>query len=131
MKRRDLGKILAGTIVGTGIGILFARKSGEEMRKDLDDKMHALLENVKNINSDGVRKEFKGKVKKIRDEVKSLDGEKALSIAKEKAKEVKRQADSLVFLAKDKGDEVLEKCACEVRSKAIEITKKVLDKLEG
>ena len=53
-----------------------------------------------------------------------------MAIAKEKAYQIKIKADDLVDFALDKGEKAISKTAEEVRQKAIDVTKNVLDKLE-
>ena len=53
-----------------------------------------------------------------------------MKIAKEKGKAIKKKSEELVDLAVKKGTPVLQKAAEEVREKAIEVVKEVLNKLE-
>lgn len=131
MKKRDLGKIAAGAALGAGLGILLAPKSGSETRKELNEKIHELLDKVKNIDSKELKNEFNDKINELKEEIKDLDKEKVLKIAKTKSESIKEKADNLVNLAKEKGNAILEKSATEVRENAIFVTKKVLDKLES
>ena len=131
MKKRDLGKIAAGAALGAGLGILLAPKSGGETRKELNEKIHELLDKVKNIDSKELKNEFNDKINELKEEIKDLDKEKVLKIAKTKSESIKEKADNLVNLAKEKGNAILEKSATEVRENAISVTKKVLDKLES
>ena len=54
-----------------------------------------------------------------------------MKIAKEKANRIKIKADELVSIALEKGNEVVEKAAKEVRNKALEVSKSVVEKLEN
>ena len=131
MKKRDLGILAAGAVAGAGLGILFAPKSGKENREELKKKMEELLDKVKNINSDDIKKNFNKKIKEIEKDIKSLDKEQVKEIAKKKSEEIKTKLNDLVSLAKEKGDEALEKTTKELREKAINVTKDVLNKLEN
>ncbi len=130
MSKGTLGKIALGTALGVGIGVLIAPKEGSETRKDLKNKIDELLSKAKDLNKEDIQKEFEEKVSKIKKEISELDKEKVLEIAKEKGEKVKDEAQKLVDLAKEKGTPVLEKTASEVREKAIDVTKNVLNKLE-
>ena len=130
MSKGTLGKIALGTALGVGIGVLIAPKEGSETRKDLKNKIDELLSKAKDLNKEDIQKEFGEKVSKIKKEISELDKEKVLEIAKEKGEKVKDEAQKLVDLAKEKGTPVLEKTASEVREKAIDVTKNVLNKLE-
>ena len=129
-KKFGLGKFLAGVGIGAGLGMLFAPKSGTELRKDLKKKLEELIEEAKKIDINEVKDEFFDKVEEIKKEIEDLDKEKVKKIAKEKAEQLKEKTTDLVELAKAKGTPVLEGVANDVRMKAIEVTKEVLKKLE-
>ena len=130
MSKKGLGKFVAGAAVGAGLGILFAPKKGTEIRKELKEKIDDLLDKIKSLDKEDIQKEFEQKINEIKKELEDLDKEKVLKIAKKKGEDIKEQAQKLVDLAVEKGTPVLEKAANEVREKAIDVTKSVLDKLE-
>ena len=130
MSKKGLGKFAIGAAIGAGIGLLFAPKKGEEMRKEVKAKMDELLKKVDEIDADDVKKEFDAKVEAIKAELKDLDKEKALDIAKEKGKEVKKQAEELVKLAKEKGTPVLKESAEDFLETVIKASKEALNKLD-
>lgn len=129
-KKRGLGKFLAGVGIGAGLGILFAPKSGVETRRDLKKKLDEFVEALKDIDINEVKDEFLNKVDEIKCELEDLDKEKVLNIAKEKAELLKKKVNELVELAKEKGTPVLEGVANDLRTKATNVTKDVLKKLE-
>lgn len=129
-KTTGAGKFVLGALVGAGLGVLFAPKSGSETRKELKMKIADLVKKTKEIDIDEVKIGINNKIEEIKEELSDLDKEKALKIAKQKGKEIKEKCEELVQLAKDKGTPVLEKAADEVREKAIDVIKEVLDKLE-
>ena len=124
-------KFVAGLGLGVGLGMLFAPKKGEELRKDLKLKFDELLNKAKEIDVKEVADDFMNKVNNLKKELEDLDKEKVLAIAKKKGEELKEKAGELVELAKEKGTPVLEKAASEVRERAILVTKEVLKKLEN
>lgn len=126
-KRKGL---LAGLVIGAGLGVLFAPKKGSETRKDLMRKFDELKNKAKDIDIAEVKENINIKIDAIKVELAELDKEKALKIAKKKAKQIKEMAEDLVEYAVEKGTPVLEKSAAAVRTKAIEVTKEVLAKLE-
>ena len=132
MSRRSGGlfKFVAGIGLGVGAGMLFAPKTGEELRKDLSKKINELLEKAKEIDVEEISEDFKTKIADLKVEIENLDKEKALAIAKEKGEALKVKANELLELAKEKGTPVVEKATAEVREKAIQVTKDVLKKLE-
>ena len=132
MSRRSEGfaSFIAGALVGVGAGMLLAPKSGEELRKDLKQKISELLEQAKEIDVKEVSEDIKRRVNELKVEIEDLDKEKVLAIAKEKGEQLKKKANELFLLAKDKGTPVVEKAAADVRERAIQVTKEILKKLE-
>ena len=127
-KRRGL---LTGLVIGAGLGVLFAPKKGSETRKDLMRKFDELKEKAKEVDIKEVKENIDLKIEKIKAELADLDKEKVLKVAKKKAKEIKDMSEELVAYAVEKGTPVLEKTAAAARTKAIEVTKEVLAKLEA
>ena len=130
-KKGGIFKFVAGLGLGVGLGMLFAPKKGEELRKDLKIKFDELVNRAKEIDVKEVAEEFMNKVVDLKHELEDLDKEKVLDIAKKKSEDLKKKALELVELAKKKGTPVLEKAADEVREKAVLVTKDVLRKLEN
>lgn len=129
-KKSGFGKLLAGVAIGTGLGVLFAPKKGEETRKELKEKMEELINKVKDLDKEDVKEAIESKIALIQSELEDLDKEKVFKIAKKKAAEIQDMAEELVEYAVEKGTPVLEKTANAVREKAIVVTKQVLKKLE-
>ena len=132
MSRKSGGllKLVAGIGIGVGAGMLLAPKSGEELRKDLSKKLGELIDKAKEIDVKEVSDDFKLKIEDLKKEIEDLDKEKALALAKKKGEQLKDKANELLALAKEKGTPVLEKTAADVRTKAIQVTKEVLKKLD-
>lgn len=130
-KGSGLGKFALGAVIGAGLGILFAPKKGSETRADLKKKIEVLISKAKEIDVEDVKEMLEAKIEEIRYELEDLDKEKVLKIAKQKGKKIKEKSEELVNLAIEKGTPVLEKAANEVREKAIEVVKEVLNKLEN
>lgn len=129
-KKSGFGKLLFGAAIGTGIGMLFAPKKGEDLRKDLSKKTDEMLSKLKDVDVEEVKENIEAKIYEIKSELENLDKEKVLKVAKKKAQDIKDMADELVDYAVEKGTPVLEKTALSVKEKAVEVTKDVLKKLE-
>ena len=129
-KKKSIWPFVAGGGLGVGAGMLFAPKKGEDLRKDVKNKIGELINKVKEIDIDEVKDEFMKKIDEVKDELEDLDKEKVLAIAKRKGNELKEKAEDLVEYAKEKGTPVLEKAAKEVRQKAAMVTREVLKRLE-
>lgn len=130
-KKSGAGKFILGALVGAGLGVLFAPKSGSETRKELKEKMIELKNKAKEIDMDDVKENISNKIEEIKVELSDLDKEKVVKIAKEKGNDIKNKCGELVEYAKEKGTPVLEKAADEVREKAIAAVKEILEKLES
>ena len=130
-KKSGLGKFVLGAAVGAGLGVLFAPKKGSETRTMLKAKLDELVEQVKNIDVDEVKKEFDLKVNEIRMELVDLGKEKALDIAKEKANDLKIKSQELYDLAVEKGTPVLKKTAKDVLENVVKVSKDTIKKLDG
>lgn len=129
-KKGGLLKFAAGVGLGVGLGMLFAPKKGEDLRKDLKVKFDDLLNKVKELDVKEVADDFMDRVNELKKELEDLDKEKVLDLAKKKGEQLKVKATELVELAKEKGTPVLEKAANDVRERAVLVTKEVLKKLE-
>lgn len=129
-KKKGLGKFLAGIVLGTGLGVLFAPKKGSETREQLKIKIEELLEKVKKMDKDEVKENIENKIEEIKIGLDDLDKEKVLKIARDKAKKIQDMADELVQYVIDKGTPVMEKTASAVKEKAIVVTREILEKLE-
>ncbi|MBQ8659249.1 MAG: YtxH domain-containing protein [Bacilli bacterium] len=130
-KKGKLGTFIAGAMVGVGLGVLFAPKSGAETRKELKAKIDELVKKVKEIDIDEVRENFMNKIEEIKKELADLDKEKALEIVKEKAELIKDKLDQLLKEAKAKATPVVEKSVSDLRKKTISVLNDTVKKLES
>lgn len=131
MSKKGIGKLFAGVAIGSALGVIFAPKSGKDTRIELKKKLEEMLEKVKDLDAQEVKENIENKIDEIKEELKELDKEKVLEIAKTKAKQIQEKTEELVDYAIEKGTPVLEKAATNIRNKAIDVTKDVLNKLEN
>lgn len=131
MSKKGLGKFVLGAAVGAGLGILFAPRNGKETRKMLKGKMDDLVKKAKELDKEEVKEAVIAKINEIKEGIKNLDKETAIEIAKNQGKKIRDKAEDLVEYVKEKGTPVMEKTAETIRSKAIDVTKEVLNKLES
>ena len=130
MSKKGLGKFVLGAAIGAGIGLLFAPRSGKETRKILKDKMDDLVNKAKELDKEEVKTAIEAKINEIKEGIKNLDKETAVELAKKQGKKIRDKAEELALYVKEKGTPVMEKTADAVRSKAIDVTKEVLNRLE-
>ena len=131
MSKKGLGKFVLGAAIGAGLGVLFAPRSGKETRKILKEKMDDLVNKAKELDKDEVKEAVIAKINEIKEGIKNLDKETVLELAKKQGKKISDKAEELVSYVKEKGTPVMEKTADSIRSKAIDVTKEVLNKLES
>ena len=129
-KNSGIGKFVAGALVGAGLGVLFAPKSGKETRADIKKKIDEIVEQAKALKTEDVKEMILKKVDELQEELKTLDKEKVLKIAKQKAKKIQKKAEDLYKLAVAKGTPVLEKTTKELKEATANALQKIVDKLE-
>ena len=129
-KKCGFGKFVGGVLIGASLGVLFAPKKGSETRKELADKANDLLDQAKELDINDVEKIVGKKINEIKKELASLDKEKVMSLAKEQANHIKSKCDDLVEYAIEYGTPIVEKTAEPARTKAVEVLKATLAKLE-
>ena len=127
---KHFGKLLAGTALGVGLGLLFAPEKGEKTRKKLKNKLNEMYENVKHVDVEDVKETIEKQINDIKQELSDLDKEKALKIAKEKGKKIVKKSEELYNIAKEKGTPILENAADEIRKTAIDVLNSLTEKLE-
>jgi len=130
MSKKGLGKFVLGASLGAAVSLLFAPKKGTELRKDIKCKLDEFMGNVDKLTVEDIKEEFNKKVEEIKKELDNLDKEKALKTAKKKGEELKVKADELLDLAKNKGNDVLEEIAKDLKTKTVKVAKEVVKKLE-
>ncbi len=124
------GKFLLGALVGAGLGMLFAPKSGKELRKDLGKVFDELLDKVSQIKVEDVKEAMDDKIAELKELVNNMDSETALSIAKDTYEKIKAKGQELVNLAVTTGTPVLEETAVKLKNNSIAVAKSVIKKLE-
>lgn len=129
-KKGTIAAFVGGAIGGAALGLLFAPKTGKEMRKDLCDALDNLAKKAKDIDSKEIKKYVDKNIKKIKKELDELSVEKVLDIAKKKAKDIEKSVSDLVTYVKGVGTPVLEGAVDQVRLKSIDVINGVINKLE-
>ena len=91
MGKKGMGKFILGGAIGAGVALLLAPKKGEELRKDLSEKLSELFDKIKDIDSKEVKENFEKKVNEIKEDLTDLDKEKVKKIAAEKGEKIKKK----------------------------------------
>ena len=73
MSKKGFGKIMTGVGIGLGLGFLFAPKSGEQTRKELKEKLEEMINRVRNLDSEDVKKTIETKVNELKTDIDDID----------------------------------------------------------
>ena len=130
MEKKTFVSFLAGTIFGAALGIVFAPKSGKEMRKDISKHAKKITKKVKDIDLDDVREFVIEKSADIEDKLSKLSKEKVLKDAKKLAKDIEKDIANLYDSVKDISEDVMQDSIEKLKEKAAATIEKVLKKLK-
>lgn len=129
MKKKK-SRFMLGAVLGLGVGLLFAPRSGRETRKILSEKATEIFDQLKDLDMEEVKNNIADKITEIRDDIKDLDKEKIVEIAREKGEALKNKAEDLVELAKKTGKPIVEEATETIKKSVVNLAKEVIDKLE-
>ena len=128
MKKKTVGAL--GLALGAGLGMMYAPKKGKELRKDLKEKICNLKEKIQKTDSKELKENLEKKLETITKQLEDLDKEKVKKVAEKKARQLENDLEELIKSAKKKKDNIIEESAINLKEKAIEVTKEILEKLE-
>ena len=133
MKKENnvLAALITGTLIGAGLGVLFAPKKGSETRKDLKKGYKKITNKVKDIEKEDVEEFIRDAKNEIEAELKDLSKEKILSKARDKAREIKIRCDEILEMATVAGNQALEKKVSEFKKDTVRVLKEIINKLES
>ncbi len=130
MKKKTLATAAVSMSLGAGLGMMFAPKKGEDLRKDLKNKLSNLACKIKKVDVLEIKEDLLESLNKIESDLEDLDTEKVKKIALKKAESIKKEIEKIIKIAKKKKDDVVREAAESLREKAICVIKEVLDRLE-
>lgn len=129
-KNKGTGKFVLGALIGAGVALMFAPKSGKELRKELKVKIDELVEEIKDLEMDDVKKSITNKIKELENDIKEFDKEKAVEAAKEKAKIIEKKASELITEAEKAAKPKLVELTTDIKHKTIKTLQSAIDHLE-
>jgi gas vesicle protein len=128
-KGSGFGKLVIGAGLGAALGLLFAPKSGEETRKDIKKKADELTKKVKEVDLNEVKDELFNEFRELKEEIKNLDMDQAKIIAKDKGDELLEKVQELIEMAKEKGTPIVENSAKELKKRVADYLQNLSNKL--
>ena len=111
MKKKTVATAAISMAAGAGLGMMFAPKKGEDLRKDLKNKISELTEKIKNTSIKDIKENLQKSLYKIEKDLEDLDKEKVKKVAEKKAEEIKKELDKIIKTAKKKKDETITSAA--------------------
>lgn len=130
MEKKDIAKVATGAILGAGLGVLFAPKSGKETRKCIKKKVNETKDKVKHLDKDEMKDMMKKKIEEIKKEVEHLDKEKVLDVVTKRSEDLRKKCDEVVSMAKKEGSEKANAIARECKDTTIKALETMIAKLE-
>ncbi len=129
-KNNGLGKFAVGALIGAGIALMLAPKTGKELRKDLKVKLDELADYIKELDMEDVKTSISEKIKEIEEDIKNFDKEKAIDTAKKSAKKIETKASELVSEAEKAARPALIELTKDVKKKTVKTLNAAIKHLE-
>ena len=104
-KKSGLGKLFAGVAIGTGLGLLFATKTGEETRKDLKKLAEEYQSKAMSMYN-ATKKILEKKLDNLKKAGAKLDESKYMDLVNEVVEEVKKDGSVTAEAAKGLGTQL-------------------------
>ena len=130
MSKKRFRNFLCGFVIGTGIGILFAPKSGRETRKELKESLDKLVASIKDLDKEEIKDILILKITDIKTSLEELDKETILENAKDLAKKIKIKLGELKILVVNNTTPYVEACNEKFRESTINLLNKTVARLE-
>ena len=130
MSKKRFRNFLCGFVIGTGIGILFAPKSGRETRKELKESLDKLVASIKDLDKEEIKDILILKITDIKTSLEELDKEAILENAKDLAKKIKIKLGELKILVVNNTTPYVEACNEKFRESTINLLNKTVARLE-
>lgn len=130
MSKKRFRNFLCGFVIGTGIGILFAPKSGRETRKELKESLDKLVASIKDLDKEEIKDILILKITDIKTSLEELDKETILENAKDLVKKIKIKLGELKILVVNNTTPYVEACNEKFRESTINLLNKTVARLE-
>ena len=130
MSKKRFRNFLCGFVIGTGIGILFAPKSGRETRKELKESLDKLVASIKDLDKEEIKDILILKITDIKTSLEELDKETVLENAKNLVNKIKIKLGELKILIVNNTTPYVEACNEKFRENTIKLLNKTITRLE-
>ena len=130
MSKKKWENFLCGLAIGTGIGILFAPKSGKETRKELKESLDNLIASIKNLDKEDIKDILILKINDIKTSLEELDKETVLENAKNLVNKIKIKLGELKILIVNNTTPYVEACNEKFRANTIKLLNKTITRFE-
>ncbi len=118
-----VGKFLVGLSIGVACGLLFAPKSGDELRKDIKDRSKKAYDDLKNMSKEDLEAKIGETIETVKKSVDEFDTDEFKDTTKQRLNDLQTKLEELAAVVKET-DEYQQ-----VKESVVDITDKVNTKM--
>ncbi|MCD7807795.1 MAG: YtxH domain-containing protein [Erysipelotrichaceae bacterium] len=118
-----VGKFLVGLSIGVACGLLFAPKSGNELRKDIKDRSKKAYDDLKNMSKEDLEAKIGETIETVKKSVDEFDADEFKDSTKQRLNDLQTKLEELAAVVRET-DEYQQ-----VKESVVDITDKVNTKM--